>query len=182
VKQVFDTEAYSMQHVFKDSPPHRPNRWSIELGIRCEEPIEFALKLRIPWWLAGPATIRVNGQAETISAPPSSFYTLRRRWKDDTVRVELPKALSTCPLPDDPDIVAFMDGPVVLAGLCDEERVLYGDKDKPETLITPANERLWTNWNLDYRTHKQDRGFRLVPLYEVTEERYTVYFPIRSLQ
>lgn len=44
------------------------------------------------------------------------------------------------PLPDRPDMVAFLDG---------------------------------------YRTVNQERGFRFVPLYEIEDQAYTVYFPIR---
>ncbi len=96
------------------------------------------------------------------------------------MRVEFPKALSTCPLPDEPDSVAFMDGPVLLAGLCGEERILYGDKDRPETILTPDNEREWWFWQDGYRTRYQERGFRFVPLCEIRDGRYTVYFPIRE--
>ena len=95
------------------------------------------------------------------------------------MRVELPTTLSTCPLPDRPDVVAFMDGPVVLAGLCGEERELRGDKDDPGTMLIPDNEREWTGWKLEYRTQGQERTFRFVPLYEVRDEPYTVYFPVR---
>jgi hypothetical protein len=71
-----------------------------------------------------------------------------------------------------------MDGPVVLAGLCDEERTLHGDKDHPETLLIPDHEREWSTWKGWYRTVGQARGIRFVPLYEVRGERYTVYFPV----
>ena len=138
------------------------------------------MRLRLPWWLSGEARILVNGEPETVSTGPSSFHAIQRTWQNGTVRVELPKALSTCPVPDEPDTVAFMDGPVVLGGLCDEERTLYGDKDNPETMLTPDNEREWTMWRPGYRTCNQERRFRVVPLYEIRDERYTVYFPVRE--
>ncbi|HUT18939.1 MAG TPA: hypothetical protein VM366_07250, partial [Anaerolineae bacterium] len=94
--------------------------------------------------------------------------------------VELPKALTTCPLPDEPDTVAFMDGPVVLAGLCDEERTLYGDVDEPASLLAPENEREWGTWLGGYRALGQPRGLRFIPLYEVIDQRYAVYFPVRA--
>jgi hypothetical protein len=96
------------------------------------------------------------------------------------VRIELPKALTTCPLPDRPDMVAFMDGPVVLAGLCDEERLLHGDKGHPDTLLIPDHEREWSIWKGGYRTAGQERSIRFIPLYEVRDERYTVYFPVKE--
>ena len=188
VRQVFDREASTGEVCDRDGSLHRPKRWVIELSVRCDRPVEFALKLRLPWWLSGQAHVFVNGGPETVSGGPSSFHEIRRTWRDATVRVELPRALSTCPLPDEPDTVAFMDGPVVLAGLCDEERTLYGDKDNPESMLTPDDEREWTTWKPGYRTCNQERGFRFVPLYEIgdgrgdgcSDERYTVYFPIRD--
>ena len=182
VKQVFDEEASTSRPRDPDGSVHRPKRWAIELSVRCEQPVAFALKLRLPWWLSGEARILVNGEPETITTGRSSFHEIQRTWQDDTVRVELPKALSTCPLPDEPDTVAFMDGPVVLGGLCDEERMLYGDQDDPETMLTADNEREWTMWRPGYRTCNQERGFRFVPLYEIGDERYTVYFPVRETQ
>jgi hypothetical protein len=158
----------------------RPKSWAYELKLKCDRPTEFTLKLRMPAWLAGRASVTINGKPERISGKPPAFAAVRRTWSDDTLRVELPKALTVCPLPDKPDTVAFLDGPVVLAGLCDEERMLTGDPRRPETLLTPDNEREWGDWHTRYRTHNQDRGIRFLPLYEVRDERYTVYFPVRA--
>ena len=77
-------------------------------------------------------------------------------------------------------LVAFMDGPVVLAGLCEEGRTLYGEPSSPEAmLIGDAAYDVW-RWLPGYRTKDQPANFRLIPLYEVRDERYTVYFPIRK--
>ncbi len=179
VKQDLDSEASTSRPREPDGSVHRPQRWVIALAVRCERPATFALKLRLPWWVGGQVSVLVNGEPTTVSAGPSGFHEIRRTWQEDTVRVELPKPLSTCPLPDEPDTVAFIDGPVVLAGLCDEERVLYGDKEHPETILSPDNEREWWFWRGGYRARNQERGLRFIPLYEVRDERYTVYFPVR---
>jgi DUF1680 family protein len=180
IVQVEDTEACPPRPRDPDGSVHRPQRQVFELSVRCEQPARFALKLRLPWWIAGGASITVNGQRETVSAGPSSFCTVERTWQEDVVRIELPTALWTCPLPDEPDTVAFMDGPVVLAGLCDEERVLHGDADNPQGMLVPDNEREWTMWQGGYRTRGQERGIRFIPLHEVLDEPYTVYYPIRK--
>jgi len=111
---------------------------------------------------------------------PSSFHPLRRTWDHARIHVELPKALTTCPLPDGPNTVAFMDGPVVLAGLCDEERTLYGDVDDRASLLAPDNEREWGTWLGGYRARNQPRGLRFILLYQVVDRRYAVYFPVRE--
>jgi hypothetical protein len=68
----------------------------------------------------------------------------------------------------------------VLAGLVDEERTLIGDAGQPGMLLAPDNEREWTFWQAGYRTRGQARNFRLIPLHEVREQRYTVYFPVEK--
>jgi hypothetical protein len=81
-------------------------------------------------------------------------------------------------------MVAFMDGPVVLAGLCDDDRTLRGDKDHPETILRPHNlhrkPEYWTYRRPEYRTHNQLHNVRFIPLHEVRDERYTVYFPVHG--
>lgn len=180
VRQAFDPENSTSAPAQPDGAVRRPARWSVDLNVQCVQPVEFGLKLRIPWWIAGTPRVTVNGETVEVPAPASSFLTQRRTWTNDTVRIELPKALTTCPLPDRPDTVAFMDGPVVLAGLCGDERALHGDAGRPETLLVPDHEREWSTWTGWYRTAGQDRGIRFVPLYEVRDEQYTIYFPVRQ--
>jgi hypothetical protein len=175
VTQTRDTEAPG------GGAKRRPDRWVVELAVECDQPVEFTLRLRLPEWTAGSALVSVNGERQQVSSGPG-FHAIGRVWHRDTVRIELPKALRACPLPDEPDTVAFLDGPVVLAGLCDEARTLNGDKDRPSTLLAPDNEREWDRWLGGYRAVNQQRGLRFKPLHELTDERYTVYFPVRRKQ
>ncbi len=166
----------------KPIPVHRPDRFIYRLTVACSRESEFTLKLRLPWWLNGAAEISVNGAAEAGPFHSSSYYELKRVWRDgDIITVELPKKLTTEQLPGEPDTAAFMDGPIVLAGLVDEERRLYGDPELPESLLVPDRERHHGWWNPGYyRTAGQDRGIRFIPLYEIKDEAYTVYFPIKN--
>lgn len=159
----------------------RPNALTVKIAVTVSEgAAEFALRVRLPAWLTGPATASVNGgPAAALAADAHGFASLRRTWNDgDAVELVLPRGLRTEALPDRPDTVAFLDGPIVLAGLCHEERTLIGDPAKPETILTPDNEREWASWLPGYRTIGQDRGMRFVPLYEIEDEPYTVYFPV----
>ena len=116
---------------------------------------------------------------------PSSFVELKRAWKDDRVRIELPKRLASERLPGSSDAYAFMDGPDLLAGLCAEERILYcDDPSSPENILASDNEREWYRWKGGYKTRGQDPGIRFIPLRDVGYERYSVYFPVapRSVQ
>ena len=179
LSQQFDRETRGYGSLGVQDPIRRPNRWVVNMAVDSDGAAEFALKLRLPWWLAGEAELFINDQKQKIESKPSTFLALKRSWKKDRIRLVLPKALTTCPLPDRPDTVAFMDGPVVLAGLSSDERTLYGDKEKPESILAPDNEREWATWLPGYRTVNQDVGLRFVPLSEVTDETYTVYFPVK---
>jgi hypothetical protein len=156
----------------------RPKRWVIELTVACERPVEFTLRLRLPEWAAGPVTIALNNEQQQLNNT-AGFHVMTRCWHDDHIRLTIPKRLAPYPLPDEPDTVAFLDGPVVLAGLSDGGRTLFGDKDSPETMLAPDNEREWDTWLPGYRTVNQEQTLRFRPLYDVTDERYTVYFPVR---
>ncbi len=158
---------------------HRPGQWTINVAVTCQSPVRFSLRLRMPWWLSGKATITVNRDTEEVVVGPSSFHRITRTWKEDIIRLELPKSVTCCSIPDEPDTVAFMDGPVVLAGLCSEERLLVGDKDNASSFLVPDNEREWSRWLSGYRAVGQVRGLRLKPLLEIVDEPYTVYFPTR---
>ena len=165
-------------HLERD-PDQRPNHLLVELHVEADQPAEFALKVRMPWWLRGNPVVTINGKQEQLDASPSSFLTLRRTWNKDVIRVALPKGLSSSPLPDRPDTVAFMDGPNVLAALTDEAVTLNGDPNSPEKILIPDDEREWSVWLPGYRTVNQDHNLRFVPINTITDQKYTVYFQVR---
>lgn len=172
IKQVFDPQTnWGIRNPAKDQV-RRPSAWAVHITVACSQSAEFAIKLRMPEWLAGEPVITINGQNASADMSEAGFASLRRTWKDgDQIHLQLPKALTVLPLPDRPDTVAFLDGPIVLAGLCDEERTLRGDATQPETLLIPDNEREWAQWLPGYRTAGQERGIRFIPLYAVEDQR-----------
>jgi hypothetical protein len=104
----------------------------------------------------------------------------------------LPQSLSVSRLPDRLDTVAFKEGPVVLAAVLGEgsgmtrstealrEQTLYGKTDEPQTVLVPDNERDSSRWRTGYRTQSQQQNIRFIPLYEIQDEFYAVYFPIHE--
>lgn len=161
---------------------HRPTWWAFDLEVRCDKPSRFTVKFRIPDWLVSDAKVALNGKSVEMNAQPGSFASMNVEWSQDRVQIILPKGLSVHRIPDAPEMVAFLDGPVVLAGLCEEERLLYTDSDHPETILASDNEREWGYWLPGYRVKRQERGLRFLPLYQITDEVYTVYFPTASNQ
>ncbi|CAN7723861.1 beta-L-arabinofuranosidase domain-containing protein [Paenibacillus sp. LjRoot56] len=165
-----------------DMPPipgHRPDRFIYNLTINCDNPAEFTLKLRVPRWVKDEPIIYVNGVRLSDPVRPQSFIEIRKTWSNgDIVQIEFPKSLTTEPLPGAEDMVAFMDGPIVLAGLIEREHRLVGNPSLPETMLVADRERNHSWWNVGYyRTKGQDKGIRFIPLYEMKDETYTVYFP-----
>lgn len=78
---------------------------------------EFALKLRIPGW-AESATVRVNGEPESVIALPETYATVRRAWKaGDVVELDLPmpaRLIEANPLVEENrNQVAVQRGPIV---------------------------------------------------------------------
>ncbi|WP_077623298.1 beta-L-arabinofuranosidase domain-containing protein [Sediminibacillus massiliensis] len=159
---------------------NRPTSWASDLKMETGSDVEFTVTLRIPDWVQGQPSIKINGEQAAVPVE-NGFCQLTRKWANgDVIQIELPKTITASPLPDEPDTIAFLDGPIVLAGLSDEERTLYGDKEKPETMLAPDNEREWAKWLPGYRTIGQDRGLKFIPLYEVEDQHYTVYFPVKK--
>lgn len=157
----------------------RPRYNQMDLAVKAEGKTAFALRLRLPWWLSGEMKLLLNG-GEIPYTVEDGFAVVTREWGDDKLSVILPKALTCQPLDDDPTTVAFLDGPVLLAGLVGEERVLYGDIGDPYTLLKPFHERQWSQWMPYYYTRHLDHGFKFIPIKEVGKETYTVYFPVRK--
>jgi DUF1680 family protein len=169
----------------------RPDSRSYELKIASSEPQEFALKFRLPWWMSGKPEVMVNGEQQVVLGSTSSYALIRRVWQKDAIHITLPQNLTTSPLPDLPDTVAFMEGPVVLAAVLGDgsrttsaetltERTLYGKTADPTSLLIPDNEREFTRWRSGYRTHGQAQNLRFIPLYEIQDQCYAVYFPIHE--
>jgi DUF1680 family protein len=182
VKMVFDQQSSTSQAHLSDGIFHYPDRWIIKINLECTSPSEFILHLRLPEWIVGNPKVTIDGEIIKINKQEQrpSYLLIEKTWFKNIIIMELPMKLRSVPLPDRPDTAAFLFGPIVLAGLCAEERQLRGDILHPESILIPDSEREWENWKLAFRTQKQESGIRFIPIYEVTNEAYTVYFPIRK--
>ena len=82
-----------------------------------------------------------------------------------------------------PEVSAVMEGPIVLAGLCEKDYGLTMEHNDPATALRFNTEHTYSTfpWQQStYRTAHQDENFTFVPLYDVTDERYTVYFTCKE--
>ena len=76
----------------------------------------FNLKIRYPYWVSeGALKVTVNGKDVPYSALPSSYVAINRKWKKgDVVKIMLPMHNSIEHLPNVPEYIAFMHGPILL--------------------------------------------------------------------
>lgn len=182
VRMVRSSQAGHIQRIPREAGEQLslPKRQYVTLEISCETEQSFSLSLRKPWWVKGEVTIRVNGEKRHDLHETDGYYVLEQVWHHDHITIEWPMALSASPLPDEPNKVAFMYGPDVLAGLVEDEITLYGDLDDLESLLAVDDEREWWVWNTRFRTKGQYQNIRFMPLNRICHERYTVYFPVQS--
>ncbi len=76
----------------------------------------FKLMVRYPAWVSkGALKIAVNGKDVSYSAQPSSYISIDRKWqKGDRIQVTFPMRNSIEHLPNVPEYIAIMHGPVLL--------------------------------------------------------------------
>ena len=77
---------------------------------------KFPLLVRYPGWVKpGAFSVKVNGNAVDIIGGPSSYVTIDRQWKKgDVVEVNFPMHNSVKYLPNVPQYIALMHGPILL--------------------------------------------------------------------
>lgn len=157
---------------------HRPERWLVRVKIQSDFDAAATVRIRIPEWVDGPADVQASSGATVSMA--EGFVHVEHHGSVTVVELSLPTALRSIPIPDEPTTVAFASGPIVLAGLIDHEVALRADASSPELILTPDNERQWTQWLLRYRTVGQVRSIRFLPLHEIEDQPFSIYFPITS--
>ena len=89
----------------------RPHAWCYQVRIDADAPVTFDLSIRMPGWMAGPLEVMVDGEKADYTTGEHGFAHVVRTWHKQAVTIRIGKRLSCYPLPDDPDMVAFMDGP-----------------------------------------------------------------------
>lgn len=184
VSQSVDMKYYNDGASFDEHDDSRMSRWYIKLNIRADKPESFTLSLRIPEWTQGAPVIYINGEEIKNAAVEKGYFDVDRTWKNDTVNIYFPAAVTMSSLPDMPQLTAFAEGPVVLAGLCEKDCGIYMKDGDPESALAYTTEHTYSTfpWQQSvYRTANQPENFDFIPLYDVTDEHYTVYFTKKNL-
>jgi len=149
-----------------------PEAETARFVFHLRQPIELRVNLRIPYWAGAGGAVSVNGEQTTRARlKANSFYSLNRKWQDgDTLELSLPMSLHLHAMPDDTNVVALMAGPVVLAGLTDNE--LTHKETAAELLdsVEPVEGE-----RLTFVLESEGRKITFKPLYRLIGESYGVY-------
>lgn len=163
----------------------------------------FNLMVRYPGWVhPGEFKVSVNGKPAAIITGPSSYVSINRKWKKgDVVNINFPMHSSLRYLPNEPQYVALMHGPILLGMktgtesmaslIADDSRFgqyAGGPKqpiDKAPILInnniasipsqlTPVSGKP-LHFTLSTRTENKIEG-ELQPFFEIHDSRYMIYW------
>jgi len=179
-----------------------PHEQGTTLKIKSSRPALRTIHVRIPSWTTGEAQVKITGRPVEAVADPGSYLAIRRTWQDgETIAISLPMELRQEPLPGDDSITAASYGPLVLAAdlgaaPSDESyRIIHSGDTVPKEL--PAAEALPTvatdtdaktdQWiaidskeALRFTASGESGKHQLMPMYEIGDQRYSVYWAMRS--
>jgi uncharacterized protein len=171
----------------------------VRLTVVKPAAIALTLNLRIPAWVIKPVVVKINGKPQNVEAKPTSYVSLKRKWKArDVIELILPAALRLEQARDDSSMVSIFNGTVLLAGELGKDEMPgsnLGDKDAflkiatapvPDIVSTSSNPADWLNpVTGDTSAFKMKdagpaNGIVLRPLFELHHQRYSVYWRPRK--
>lgn len=179
-----------------------PEEGKVNLTMQVEKPAKYALNLRYPAW-AKRVEVKVNGKRVGVKQKPSSYITVERTWNDgDRVEIDYRMSLYMVEANDNPDKVAVMYGPLVLAGVMGTEGMVapapFSNPELHNDYYTydyrvPAT--LKTGLTLDKKKPEQcikasdsnklvfnvvNENIRLEPIHKIHHQRYVVYWDLSN--
>ena len=172
-----------------------PEGDSATLKLTLQKPKQFTVALRRPSWAGTGFSVKVNGTVLKDLSHPGSYVELKRTWKNgDTVALVLPKTLRVEPTPDNPNRVALMWGPLVLAGDLGPERERGGGGGPVATIPSLIADGAVAEWLKpvagkpgDFHTAGRDpddqmREVDLVPFYRLHRRSYEIYWDLYTAE
>jgi len=162
-----------------------PNEQGTTLTVECTKKVRFALNIRYPKWANQGITLTVNGKSIPVTQQPGSFIAVDRTWKNgDKVVVSFPFSLRLEAMPDNPNRVAVLYGPMVLAGNLGPQN----DPKANDPLYVPVlmtKDKLPAHWLTavpgqpnTFKTNNVGKPTEVVfqPFYALADRRYSVYW------
>jgi uncharacterized protein len=159
-----------------------PESDTVRITVEVKKPVRFPVYLREPAWTAGRMRITVNGETVHSKAGPNGYHALTRLWhRGNVITLRIPMAIRTESMPDNPDRIAFLYGPIVLAGQLGMMMPdpVYGT---PVLVTAIRKPEAWLKKQigkpLTFAMLGVGRPFDpiLKPLYSTNDQYYSVYF------
>ena len=157
-----------------------PERPQTSLTINTKTNKQFTIRVRRPRWTNGQPEVRINGVKTETRADENGYLNISRVWKNnDIIDIRFPMSLYTESMPDNSDRIAFLYGPVVLAGQLGKEMTdpIYG-----APVLLTDNKKI-TDWvkpvsgPLEFVvTASQPSDVILKPFYKTYDQHYNVYW------
>lgn len=156
-------------------PEHRPDCWIFDFHITCDKIYKKSFLFRIPEWVSGVPRVTIDGVDQPFDNV-DGHIRLIREWDKNIIRITYPKKMRIVNMHENSKFVGFMDGPIVLAGLTEHQFLL---KEDCLNYISPNNERHHSYWNEgQYIYRRNGEMIKFIPLLQVVDQKYTLYFPI----
>ncbi|MCB0686637.1 MAG: glycoside hydrolase family 127 protein, partial [Saprospiraceae bacterium] len=163
-----------------------PEASAIHFNIKLDRPQNLTIYLRYPYWAKDGVTLRINDVGYEVDATPGCFLPIYREWQDgDQIDIKIPFSLRMEVMPDNQNRMAFLYGPLVLAGDLgpggdsttkdSEELPVIRSDDIPTDWIKPVVGQVNT-FRTDGVGYPEEITFR--PLYQINDHRYSVYFDL----
>lgn len=174
--QAVDMKYYNAQAFFDEKDESQMSRWLLKFTIKGNR--HFTLSLRVPQWVKSKPEVKLNREVLEALDIVDGYLNIERDWAEDELTVYFPAGLQLESLPDMPQLAAVLEGPIVLAALTDADRGLVLQEEELEQTLLPRYEHTYSvfPWQQStYQTTGQVQNVKYVPLYDVTDEQYTVY-------
>lgn len=145
---------------------------------KISKPANFAISFRIPFWAEG-ASLKVNGKSAKL-VNENGYATINRKWKTgDVISLKLPMNPRIEATRDNPNVVALVNGPLVLAADLGDANLAFEGVEPAlvgNNLITSL---MPTGEPSVFQTKGSGRPKDLTfkPFYSAWERRTAVYFP-----
>ncbi|MEP7377044.1 MAG: beta-L-arabinofuranosidase domain-containing protein [Chitinophagaceae bacterium] len=151
------------------------------LTIQTKTGKKFAVRVRYPWWATKGVQVKVNGAKVNAVKDAQGYTIIDRTWKNnDKIEMEFPMSLYTESMPDNPNRIALLYGPIVLAGQLGKDMpdpiygapVLLTDSKNINDWVQPASGPL----QFKLKGVGKPNDVELAPFYKTYDQYYSVYW------
>lgn len=180
-----------------------PRGDTTELTIKSAPAKAMTLLIRCPAWVNGSLGFTLNGKPLDVKSQPGEYAEISRTWKDgDKLVITIPMGLHVEKLENNSKKIAFLYGPLVLAGDLGPvqptasfpyakkqgDNNIVPDVEVP-ALITSSNDltsllHREPGKEIAFRTngHAKPNDVTLRPFVSITYEHYNIYWDVMSEQ